>query len=74
MSEWKTIESAPKDGTRILVADGEDGGQSVAVWDADNAMFVVAFPFGEAAPLYRSNGEVHEAFATHWMPLPEPPQ
>lgn len=59
MSEWQTIESAPKDGSQFLAYDSVgfttvcwwDGGEICAAWD----------------------GTVFTD-ATHWMPLPEPPK
>jgi hypothetical protein len=66
MSKWQPIETAPKDGTIILVA----WGGTRRVWPAR---------FGDVGPedawVGWSNafGEMHITDMTHWMPLPEPP-
>lgn len=60
MSEWQPIETAPRDGTRVIVFvpvldDGDVLGKSL-VFEA----------------CYRPWGWGCEP--THWMPLPDPPQ
>lgn len=86
MCEWRGIETAPKDGSIILVWDGAtDGGPSCGVvaaywaeWDDDDdpeegAFLVQAgaeWEFREIA-----GGDYLEGVTpTHWMPLPEPPK
>lgn len=65
MSEWQTIDSAPKDGTRVLVADARGHIEVGACgntlrrkqeWRAEYQLGRVLYP----QPLY-------------WMPLPPPP-
>lgn len=59
MSEWQPIETAPKDGTPILVADS--GPYAFVVeWNNKHRAWLGAD---------RSAWE-----PTHWMPLPEPPK
>jgi hypothetical protein len=79
--EWQPIETAPKDGTQILVARA---GDSVGVDDIEITEWcVMARSHYEhvEGDLYRKveeephcfwNGNGHRA--THWMPLPEPPK
>ncbi len=61
-SEWQPIETAPKDGRRVLV-----------MWEYwSSEPFVAYFKHG------RWNGEValsecSDDGPTHWMPLPSPP-
>ena len=70
MSEWKPIETAPKDGSRFLAwhkgnvhffrwQDFKDGSDAPVGW-RDN--FIYVYPEGDA------NGP------THWMPLPKEPE
>jgi hypothetical protein len=77
MTKWQPIETAPKDGTAILICANELGmivfGQRIAVakfhteHDLEHGKvldFVVA-----------DEGERrHVRFATHWMPLPPEPK
>jgi hypothetical protein len=61
MTQWQPIETAPKDGTEIIV------------WDAEyrHSYFARCNSKGEVYwdELY---GPLENA--THWMPLPEPPK
>ena len=64
--EWKPIETAPKDDTRILIYDGTD---------------VVVVRWEETSDHDKDRGWPDGWYdagtflyaATHWMPLPEPP-
>lgn len=70
---WQPIETAPKDGTCILVFPAIFSGQTVAIasWDRDEHS-------RKPRPFWR-----HDSFAgvsmsranqpTHWMSMPEPP-
>lgn len=62
MSEWKTIDSAPRDGREILVIDG--GKVRPAVWSNILGKFT------------GSGGNVFNwcENPTHWMELPECPK
>jgi hypothetical protein len=60
MSEWQPIESAPKDGTPVLLWTKEWG----AVVGRHDGYGI----FGVSPP-----GEEMLGGATHWMPLPTPP-
>lgn len=70
MSEWRTIESAPRDGTRIL-AFGELG------LEADRGVGTVAwcstYSVWQCSPNEASEYDPEPCKITHWMPLPEPP-
>lgn len=65
MSEqrWQPIETAPKDGTSILVtmAGGYDGPYYVLFW---NGTFFESVDSGTGPSM---------DYLTHWMPLPAPP-
>ena len=69
MSDWQPIETAPLDGTRILLA-----------MHPDLACCKVQIGYATKTSLWglcwRFDGEYTveaPAGATHWMPLPEPP-
>jgi hypothetical protein len=66
MSEWKTIESAPKDGTWFLAWENDTIPKVITVYwrkhsRNKNGGWWTSFNMWKAQP-------------THWMPLPEPPQ
>jgi hypothetical protein len=60
MTEWQPIETAPKDGTRVLGADHQ--AVEIIYW-ADGYWYnqSVEISLWRVFP------------PTHWMPLPEPP-
>jgi hypothetical protein len=61
MSEWQPIETAPKDGTAILVFH--------------NRMVIEAWYSGRWGRFVQSETGGHNGIApTHWMPLPAPPK
>lgn len=65
MSEWQPIETAPKDGTRILAIAPPDGHQ------------IVAWGQSKRRANWRINFETGPAWwgaPTHWIPLPAPPE
>lgn len=66
MAEWQPIETAPKDGTRILVFGPYCGGLPIMAtskwlpWTEDRVEKGCWYANGVAP--------------THWMPLPDPPK
>lgn len=69
MSEWKTIDSAPKDGTAILAAyDFKDGsfGQVVVMWTRGDEVYPWKVMFGDNA--------IPTGRIPYWRKLPEPPK
>lgn len=67
--EWKPIESAPKDGTRILLF-GHRGDQfDIGSW-GPHGVYIRKTGTYEAA---WGSGAKHYVGATHWQPLPTPP-
>lgn len=79
MSEWQDIETAPKNGTEVLLSNPTDGyvaiGFFVSPCDLDDSLeddepdwFTT---YGEH--LGSDIGDWSTA-PTHWMPLPEPPK
>jgi len=85
MSQWQPIETAPKDGTEILLyneegniesgnwveaePDGTDCMGSDAGWMSFSGLTFPGRSFGN--PDYFTK---QQAPPTHWMPLPEPPE
>jgi hypothetical protein len=62
MQSWIPIESAPRDGTEILVS--EYGTLDIAFWSDQRNKWL--------GP-YDMCGDVEVMEPTHWMPLPTPP-
>jgi len=58
---WQPIETAPRDGTEILVC--MEG-------DKDSVCIVEYFSFNWVYPTYEDTGIYREP--THWMPIPKP--
>ncbi len=71
--EWQPIETAPKDGRSILLGGGlwddEDVSEVIGLahWDEKSKGWLVACHEGGYVCAWYTD-------ATHWMPLPEPPQ
>lgn len=61
--KWKPIETAPKDGTRILAKCFEDYTQ-----------VVYCVPDLMDYPVWKSEQTDKFVMPEQWMPLPEPPQ
>lgn len=57
--KWQTIETAPKDGTNVLVWDHNES--FIAWWDKRERTW------------WRRDAIIH-LYPTHWMPLPNPPE
>lgn len=58
---WQPIETAPKDGTRVLLYRAEYAeSMAIGYYDSEWACWNAIGGF--------------EFSASHWMPLPEPPQ
>jgi len=73
MSGWLPIETAPKDGTKIIVYCKHMGVVGPSYWDADRYS-------KRPIPYWTNYGEIlwgkkRTRFdqPTHWMPLPQPP-
>lgn len=63
MGDWQPIETAPRDGRKIL---GYDGGFTIVNWDN-------CFELWEVEPTAEYENDLIR-YPTHWMPLPEPPK
>ena len=63
VSDWREIETAPKDGREVLVYDETFHTIEIAGWHVDD--------YDEGG---WQTGDFGTCEPTHWMPLPEPPQ
>ena len=66
--EWRTMESAPKDGTRVLLF--------VPPYGPSTGHYAPARTnWGPKASLWVAHSVLNKVAApTHWMPLPQPPK
>lgn len=65
--KWEPIETAPMDGTFVLITDGAF--MAVAFADTENEL---AWTMDDGHDFFRCLRR-SLATPTHWMPLPEPP-
>lgn len=71
---WLPIESAPRDGTHVLIAFGQDHVSSGAYVANDDDPFPWKFLDQQAQGFPIFNGARDDKYGpTHWMPLPGPP-
>lgn len=68
MSEWQPIETAPKDGTVILLSDSIE--TTCGYWGAPVSVFKRPDQWLSYWPMKKS---AIGSLPTHWMPLPCPP-
>lgn len=64
MSEWQTMESAPRDGSRILATDGE--------WV--DVVHYSSRTLPEYCWVDEQGSGSGSSFLKFWQPLPEPPK
>jgi hypothetical protein len=69
MSEWQPIETAPGDGTRLLVYFTGAGPIVAFRTPDDGDLWIRYIGYGKS----RLWPSIHADYATHWQPLPEPP-
>lgn len=77
--EWRTIESAPKDGTEVLVS-GETlcTSETMPTWRNPGSVGIASFrPSGPTLQWRGEGAHAHDEYLwwrpTHWMPLPAAP-
>lgn len=66
MGEWQIIETAPKDGTGIILWGPEWSTPDMGYWDVSGG-------YGWYSSMFGFPG-IEELEPTHWMPIPEPPK
>ena len=85
MGEWKPIETAPKDGTDVLLASAgrvtvgqwhDESWPTAAEYHATTGEYLGQYETGECVPaswMSWDGGFAEADPPTHWMPLPPPP-
>jgi hypothetical protein len=75
MAEWQPYETAPKDGTMVLVSFGTMGVHAVAWLDRNDDGFAIWCVDDNKHGPYALRGwnYNHPTAPTHWQPLPPPP-
>ena len=63
---WKKIETAPKDGTWVLVCNEN-------YYYPETAAYKTYHPNAQGKPTWRAKGMGTKINPTHWMPLPDKP-
>lgn len=71
MAEWQPIETAPRDGTPILMFLATPSRQAVGFGQAPLVQIIIGDMWGSGSYVTGPTGET--VLVTHWMPLPEPP-
>jgi Protein of unknown function (DUF551) len=70
MREWRTIDTAPRDGTEVLAL----GAGRYGSWVICTAHYDMGQWWTDASECNDANRYFPpEFYPTHWMPLPEPP-
>jgi hypothetical protein len=72
LTGWQPIESAPKDGTYVLVTNGVAQASWVAKFVGERA-FIENPWMSMMLNLWHSPVRYFSTIPTHWMPLPAPP-
>lgn len=74
MGEWQPIETAPRDGSDILVYCGPlDPIWGIASWYRDNPDVPAGLPEGWMM-WHQATEDQRHTWPTHWRPLPSPPE
>lgn len=72
MSEWQSIESAPRDGTRVLLCEIVQC--PVKRYWVTEGWYSVEHKGWWEANIDPLDYVGRQCYPTHWMPLPEPPK
>lgn len=76
MSEWRTIDSAPKNGSRVLLLVPNRGNLPKIIggrWDTNKYTKRPRPYWTNDLESLNGVGHTRSIQPTHWMPLPEPP-
>jgi len=72
MNDWQPIETAPRDGSSVIVFGPAMNKPTLGHWDAERYSRNPK-PHWEWAPYFGVRWN-RDNQPTHWMPLPEPPR
>lgn len=72
MAEWKSIDSAPKDGTLVIVWAEDFDYPVLAQWSTEAHHLHQRYFWGTGNRAHWL--DLYAAQPTHWQPLPEPPK
>lgn len=73
--EWRQFDTAPEDGTEIIVWRADSGVFTSFYREADWWIATPTRPPEEDAAWFATTGEdLSDDLPTHWMPLPSPPE
>jgi hypothetical protein len=73
MSEWKPIDTAPRDKEILIFVQNDYGGNIfMARWDKDESAIRPKPRWTSSSPAYKAITAINGP-PTHWMPLPPPP-
>lgn len=68
--QWQPIETAPKDGTAVLIYQPKEKIGSLVLEDVIYVCY-----YNDEGKWEEADGEMYSTFnPTHWMPLPETPK
>ena len=73
MTEWQLIETAPRDGTRILAYWADSPEHTIIEW-FEYAGINISGSWCQRQSGLGSDCGYEDAAFSHWMPLPEPPK
>lgn len=71
-SPWQPIETAPTDGTEVLLYRAKKTSSKNAIWP--NVTIKARLSSGHYRNGWLWGGHVRDTDPTHWMPLPAPPK
>lgn len=73
MANWEPIDTAPRDGTYVIIWSGWFGGRAtIASWDDDRYANKPIPRWSSSERLYGRRAFI-DIPPTHWLPLPTPP-
>ncbi len=72
MSDWQPIDTAPRDGTRVLLWCEDGVGAVIGIWYAFKSNLLPPY-WATTRGLLHGSAHDREYQPTHWQPLPPAP-